>query len=150
MPDSETNTRRAPSIRRRLLAFAALILTPVVAGALISGLMLLQSASRSDKLGGEIVQESRASVALLQSLQAARLAGSGYMEEGEEDEQQERDAIEVRLDVGDGPVEGIRRQCESKNGYQSFTLTGSRFLGLADAHCVIHATDQFVHACWSR
>jgi diguanylate cyclase (GGDEF)-like protein len=86
VPDSEPNTRRTPSIRRRLLLFAALILAPVVLGALVSGGMLLHSASRSEKLGGEIVRESRASVALLQSLHAARLAGSGYMEEGEADE----------------------------------------------------------------
>jgi diguanylate cyclase (GGDEF)-like protein len=84
--DLDAPARRAPSIRRRLLAFAALILTPVVAGALVSGGVLLRSASQSDRLGAEIVQESRASIALLRGLHAARLAGSGYMEEGEADE----------------------------------------------------------------
>jgi diguanylate cyclase (GGDEF)-like protein len=86
VPAPDAQPRRAPSIRRRLLAFATLILTPVVLGALASGGMLLHSASRSDALGAEIVQESRASVALLRGLHAARLAGSGYMEEAEDDE----------------------------------------------------------------
>ena len=93
------NTRRAPSIRRRLLAFAALILMPVVIGALVSGGVLLHSASRSEQLGAEVVQESRASVALLQALHAARVAGSGYMEEGESDELADFDRAAVAVAV---------------------------------------------------
>ena len=98
--DLAPDTRRAPSIRRRLLAFAVLILTPVLVGALVSGGVLLHSASQSDRLGAEIVQESRASIALLRGLHAARFAGSGYMEEGESDELADFDRAAVAVAVG--------------------------------------------------
>jgi diguanylate cyclase (GGDEF)-like protein len=71
------------SLQRRLLRFAALVLAPVLVGALASGLILLQSATRSQALAEEIVEESAVTVRLFESLQAARLAGSHFMEEGE-------------------------------------------------------------------
>ena len=55
-------------------------------GAVIGGLVLLNSAERSSDLAEEEVRESGATLALFQQLEAARLAGSGYMEEGEPDD----------------------------------------------------------------
>jgi diguanylate cyclase (GGDEF)-like protein len=75
--------RRPASLRRRVLVLAAAVLAPLVIGALASGLVLLHSATRSHRLADEAVRESGATVALFQSLEAARLAGSSYMEEGE-------------------------------------------------------------------
>src|SRR5688500_18162809 len=90
-PSSEPrfSTRRPPSVLRRLLVFAAAVLAPVLVGAFISGMLLRDSAANSEQLAAEIVSESRAGVSLLQGLQAARLAGSDYMEEGELDELEE-------------------------------------------------------------
>jgi diguanylate cyclase (GGDEF)-like protein len=76
-------TRPPSSLQRRLLLFAAAILGPVLAGALISGVVLLYSASSSNRLAEDVVTESTTSVALFRDLEAARLAGSSYMEEGE-------------------------------------------------------------------
>ena len=72
---------------------------PVVIGALVSGLVLLHSASRSETLGAEIVQESRASVALLRALHSARVSGSYYMEQGESDELADFDRAAVAVAV---------------------------------------------------
>ena len=95
-----------------MLTFAALILVPVVIGALVSGAVLLHSASRSEHLGAEVVRESRASVALLQALHSARVAGSYYMEQGESDELADFDRAAVAVAVAmrtssvfDEPVE---------------------------------------------
>lgn len=92
-------TRRPPSIRRRLLAFAALILTPVLVGALVSGLVLLRSAASSNQLASEVVRESRASFALLNGLQAARLAGTGYLDEREADELAELESAAAKVEA---------------------------------------------------
>jgi diguanylate cyclase (GGDEF)-like protein len=81
-----TARRPAPSLQRRLLLFAVAVLAPVLAGALASGLLLLSSAARSQEIAEEVVEESSLSQSLFQSLEAARLAGSGYMEEGEQDD----------------------------------------------------------------
>jgi diguanylate cyclase (GGDEF)-like protein len=78
--------RRSTSLQRRLVLFAAAVLAPVLAGALASGLILLHSASRSQGIAEEVVEESTVSLALFQALEAARLAGSAYMEEGEGDD----------------------------------------------------------------
>ena len=68
--------RRLPSLHRRLLVFAAAVLAPVLIGALVCGLLLLLSASRSQQLAEELVEESAVSVSLFQNLQTARIAGS--------------------------------------------------------------------------
>lgn len=81
-----TSPRRATSLQRRLLLFAAVVLAPVLVGALASGLILLQAATRSQGLAEEIVNESAVSVTLFESLEAARRSGSQYMEEGEADD----------------------------------------------------------------
>src|SRR5918992_175807 len=78
--------RRAGSLRRRLLGLAAAVLAPVVIGAIVCGLVLLHSATRGERLAEELADESGVTVALFQGLQAARLSGSGYMEEGESDD----------------------------------------------------------------
>ena len=75
--------RRLPSLQRRLLVFAAAVLAPVLIGALVCGLVLLSSATRSQALAEELVSESAVSVSLFQNLETARIAGSSYMEEGE-------------------------------------------------------------------
>ena len=79
-------TRRLPSLRRRLLVFAAAVLGPVLIGALACGVLLLFSATRSQDLAGEMVAESAVSVSLFQNLETARIAGSDYMEEGERED----------------------------------------------------------------
>ena len=79
-------SRRPASLQRRLLVFAAAVLAPVVVGALVCGIVLLFSATRSHRLAEELAAETHVSVSLFQNLEAARIAGSGYMEEGEEDE----------------------------------------------------------------
>jgi diguanylate cyclase (GGDEF)-like protein len=78
--------RRLPSLQRRLLVFGAAVLAPVLIGALVCGLLLLFSAARSQQLAEEMVGESAVSVSLFQSLEAARIAGSSYMEEGERED----------------------------------------------------------------
>jgi diguanylate cyclase (GGDEF)-like protein len=87
---SETERARAPRrpapLQRRLLVFAAAVLTPAVIGALACGVVLLLSATRSHRLTEETVRESKVSVALFQSLEAARIAGSSYMEEAERED----------------------------------------------------------------
>ena len=79
--DPTPTPRRLPSLQRRLLVFAAAVLAPVLLGALACGLLLLVSASRSQALAEEMVQETAVSVSLSQNLQLARIAGSSYMEE---------------------------------------------------------------------
>jgi diguanylate cyclase (GGDEF)-like protein len=79
-------SRRPASLQRRLLVFAAAVLAPVVVGALVCGIVLLFSATRSHRLAEELAAETHVSVSLFQNLEAARIAGSGYMEEGEDDE----------------------------------------------------------------
>jgi hypothetical protein len=87
---SETERTRAPRrpapLQRRLLVFAAAVLAPAVIGALACGVVLLLSATRSHRLTEETVRESKVSVALFQSLEAARIAGSSYMEEAERED----------------------------------------------------------------
>ena len=83
---SELKPRRAPSLHRRLLVFAAAVLAPVLIGAVICGLLLLVSASRSQDLAAEMVAESAVSVSLFQNLETARITGSSYMEEGEQED----------------------------------------------------------------
>jgi hypothetical protein len=68
-----------------LLFFAGALLTPVLIGAVVSGLVLLHSATTASRLTEEVVRETTSSITLFQDLEAARLAGSEYMEEGERD-----------------------------------------------------------------
>jgi diguanylate cyclase (GGDEF)-like protein len=97
-----------------MLVFAGAVLAPVVIGAAITGLVLFNSASRSDDLAEGMADESSVGVSLLQDLQTARLAGSGYMEEGEGDELATFDAAAARVDRGferavfDDDVERVR------------------------------------------
>ena len=79
--------------------FAAAVLAPLVVGAVACGLVLVLSATRSHRLAEEMVAESQVSVILLQSLQAARIAGSGYMEEGEHDDLVEFRAAARKVDA---------------------------------------------------
>ena len=62
--------------------FAAAVLAPVLIGALACGLLLLVSANRSQALAEELSRESAVTVSLFQDLETARIAGSGYMEDG--------------------------------------------------------------------
>jgi diguanylate cyclase (GGDEF)-like protein len=91
-------TRRSASLRRRLLRFAAAVLAPVLAATVASGMILLNSSSHSHQLAEEVVQESATSLSLFQGLEAARLAGSSYMEEGEPDELADFDAAAERVE----------------------------------------------------
>jgi len=75
--------RRLPSLRRRLLVFAAAVLAPVLTGALVCGLLLLFSATRTQGIAEEMTRESEVGVSLFHNLETARIAGSSYMEEGE-------------------------------------------------------------------
>jgi diguanylate cyclase (GGDEF)-like protein len=90
--------RRPPSLRRSLLVFALAVLVPVVVGAAITGLVLLNSASRTDKLAEGMADESAMSVRLLQDLQAARLSGSGYMEDGDRDDLEAFTGAQARIE----------------------------------------------------
>jgi diguanylate cyclase (GGDEF)-like protein len=92
--------RRAGSLRRRLLGLAAAVLAPVIVGAVGCGLVLLHSATRSQRLTEELVSESGVTVTLFQGLQAARLAGSSYMEEGESDELEDFRRAQREVDGG--------------------------------------------------
>ena len=78
--------RRPVSLQRRLFVFAAAVLAPLVVGALVCGLILLHSSSRSLELAEELVSESEVSVSMFRGLQGARISGSGYMEEGERED----------------------------------------------------------------
>jgi len=78
--------RRPAPLQHRLLLFAAAVLVPLIIGALTCGLVLQHTATRSQRLAEEMVGETQVSVSLFQSLQAARIAGSGYMEEGERED----------------------------------------------------------------
>ena len=82
---SRTPRRPAP-LQRRLLLFAAAVLAPLFVGALACGLVLLLSSTRSHRLAEETVRESKVSVALFQNLEASRIAGSSYMEDGERED----------------------------------------------------------------
>ena len=66
--------------------FAAAVLAPLVVGALACGFVLLLSSTRSHRLAEETVNESKVSVALFQNLEASRIAGSSYMEDGERED----------------------------------------------------------------
>ena len=102
--------RRLPSLHRRLLVFAAAVLAPVLVGALVCGVLLLLSASRSQQLAEELVEESAVSVGLIQNLQTARIAGSAYMEEGErEDLAEYRGGCEAG-GSGAGCIDCLRRR----------------------------------------
>jgi hypothetical protein len=48
--DAETPARQPPSLRRSMLVFAGAVLAPVVIGAAITGLVLFNSAGRTDDL----------------------------------------------------------------------------------------------------
>ena len=87
-PETERSPapRRPAPLQRRLLLFAAAVLAPLVIGALTCGLVLQHAATRSQRLAEEMVSETQVGVSLFQGLQAARIAGSGYMEEGERDD----------------------------------------------------------------
>ena len=87
-PETERSPapRRPAPLQRRLLLFAAAVLAPLIIGALTCGLVLQHAATRSQRLAEEMVSETQVSVSLFQGLQAARIAGSGYMEEGERDD----------------------------------------------------------------
>jgi diguanylate cyclase (GGDEF)-like protein len=82
------------------LVFAIAVLVPVVVGAAVTGLVLLDSASRTDELAEGMADESAMSVRLLQDLQAARLSGSGYMEEGDRDALESFSAAQARIEEG--------------------------------------------------
>ena len=106
-------TRPAASLQSRMLVFAAVLIAPVLVGALVSGLVLLKSANTANDLAGEVVRETNASVTLFQDLEAARLAGSGWMEEGERNDLLAFQAAAKRVDRGlkspaynDGPELG--------------------------------------------
>ena len=71
----------------------------MVVGALACGLVLLLSATRSHRLAEETVRESQGSVTLFQGLQAARIAGSGYMEDGEREDLVEFRAAARQVDA---------------------------------------------------
>jgi diguanylate cyclase (GGDEF)-like protein len=97
--------RQPAPLQRRLLAFAAAVLVPLVVGAVACGLLLLFSATRSQALAQEIVEESRVSVTLFQGLEQARIAGSAYMEDGDGDDLAEFRAAVVLVNRGlDSPV----------------------------------------------
>src|SRR5918999_3442663 len=99
MTGAEPETkRRSASLQRRLMLFAAAVLAPVLVGALASGLILVKSTARSQTLAAEIVNESDVTLTLFQGLQSARLAGSGYMEEGERDDLADFEASAVTVD----------------------------------------------------
>jgi diguanylate cyclase (GGDEF)-like protein len=87
------------SLRRRLLVFAVAVLAPVAVGAVVTGLVLFSSTARSDRLAEEMADESAASVGLFKDLQAARLAGSGFMEEGDREDLAGFRAAERRVDA---------------------------------------------------
>jgi diguanylate cyclase (GGDEF)-like protein len=89
---------RPPSLQGRLLRYAAAVLAPVIVGALASGLILLHSAARAHELGDEVVAESASAVTLFESLEAARIAGSEYMEEGEHEELEDFEAASVGVE----------------------------------------------------
>ena len=90
--------RGARSLRGRLLRYAAAVLAPVLAGALATGLILLHSAARAHQLGEEVVAESGSALTLFESLEAARIAGSDYMEEGEREELEDFEAAHVLVE----------------------------------------------------
>ena len=91
---------RLPSLQRRLFVFAAAVLAPVLVGALVCGLLLLVSATRSQRLTEELVAESAVSLSLFQNLETARLVGSSYMEEGEQGDFVKFRAAAQRVDRG--------------------------------------------------
>lgn len=68
---------------RRLLLFGLAVLAPVAGGALIGGLVLLDSADRSDRLAAEFVHETDVTMALGTELQRARAAGVESMDSGD-------------------------------------------------------------------
>jgi diguanylate cyclase (GGDEF)-like protein len=63
-------------------------------------MLLRDSAAHSEQLAAELVSESRAGVSLLRGMQAARLAGSGYMEGGELDDLAAFRAAERQVEAG--------------------------------------------------
>ena len=118
MSDGAHSSR--PPVWRRLLGFAVVVLGPLLVGALISGGVLLDAARRSTNLAAETVEETRVSMVMLESMQAARLAGSAAMEEGDRQSLQRFRRLERRIDAQlSSPVfdtgereqlDGIRRQ----------------------------------------
>ena len=138
LPETERSPapRRPAPLRRRLLGFAAAVLAPLVVGALVCGLVLFFSATRSHRLAEEMVAESQVSVTLLQSLQAARIAGSAYMEDGERDELVEFRAAEAKVDalgtsVFDDPAERARLRRLNKQWQAAVTQLGGSGTGVS-------------------
>ena len=78
--------RRLPSLHRRLLVFAAAVLAPVLVGALVCGLLLLLSASRSQRARRGDGRGIRGQREPVPEPADGRIAGSSYMEEGERDD----------------------------------------------------------------
>ena len=97
--DRPSPPRGARSLQASLLRYAAAVLAPVIAGALASGLILLHSAARAHDLGDEVVEESASALTLFESLEAARISGSDYMEEGEHEELEDFEAARVVVEL---------------------------------------------------
>jgi hypothetical protein len=97
--DRPSAPRGARSLQASLLRYAAAVLAPVIAGALASGLILLHSAARAHDLGDEVVEESASALTLFESLEAARISGSDYMEEGEHEELEDFEAARVVVEL---------------------------------------------------
>jgi diguanylate cyclase (GGDEF)-like protein len=95
------NSGRTPaSLRRGLVVFAAAAIVPIFVGALISGGLLFDSSKHANDLAEELREESGATLNLTQSLQAARLTGSGYMEDGDGEDLRAFDGAVRRVNRG--------------------------------------------------
>jgi hypothetical protein len=99
MPTTQdASTHRPWSLRRRLIVFSGAVLAPVIAGAVVSGLLLLYAAVDANRLTDDVAAESNASLALFRDLQTARLDGSSYMEEGERTDLNQFRTVGRRID----------------------------------------------------
>ena len=86
-------------------------------GAVVSGLVLLHSATTANRLTEEVLRETTSSITLFQDLEAARVAGSEYMEEGEREARSDFRSAAGRVNRGlkspvyNGPAErrGLRQ-----------------------------------------
>ena len=76
------------------------MVAPVLLGALISGAALLYSSTSSNRLAEDVARESKASVTLFRDLQAARLAGSSYMEGGAAEDREDFNAAATLVNRG--------------------------------------------------